>query len=289
VIDQVNKKKSKASLEKWLLAEGRTREGCDLSCNSHTGIRICPLSLVTEDLQLRGVEHTGMTANEERHALEMLLREEEEYLKLQMYVRDHRFRNLLNDTGHRSELHKTQAIAPNCPMRTNEKVLTLLYEEVMNGAHKAQTKEPLEQMTEVIPRLGDLSSSWGHKFDEKNTKVLQKFKLPYDQSRKIFAIHQLSGLRDAVYIAVPASNIKKRAEWMTFLYHYVHVNELLHSSADYSADDIMELEQHIDAMYSLLIYSIGGKERGITNYFHYLGSGHLIWICGGFAMRVLRV
>jgi hypothetical protein len=83
--------------------------------------------------------------------------------------------------------------------------------------------------------------------------------------------------------------LKKRAEWMTFLYHYVHVNELLHSSAEYSADDITELEQHIDAMYSLLIYSIGGKERGVTNYFHYLGSGHLIWICGGFAMRVLRV
>jgi hypothetical protein len=86
---------------------------------------------------------------------------------------------------------------------------TELYEEVMNGAHKAQTKVALEKMTEVIRRLGDLSSNWGHKFDEKNTKVLQNFKLPYDQSRKIFAMHQLSGLRDAVYIAVPASDVKK--------------------------------------------------------------------------------
>ncbi len=35
---QVSKKKTFATLEKWLLEEGRTREGCDLSCNIHTGI-----------------------------------------------------------------------------------------------------------------------------------------------------------------------------------------------------------------------------------------------------------
>ena len=129
-----------------------------------------------------------MTENEQRHALEMLLREEEEYLKLQMCLRDNRFRNLLNETDHRSQLHKTILDMLHCPMRTNEKVLTLLYEEIMNGAHKAQTKEPLDQLTEVIRSLGDLSEGWGHKFEDNNTKVLKKFKLPLDQSRKI---HQM--------------------------------------------------------------------------------------------------
>jgi hypothetical protein len=275
---QVSKKKTLGTLEKWLLEEGRTREGCDLSCNIHTGIRICPLALVSEDLNLRGIDTSGMTDTEQRHALEMLLREEEEYLKLKMYQRDHRFRNLLDDTDHRSQLHKTVLDMLHCPMRTNEKVLTLLYEEVMNGVHKAQTKEPLDKLTEVIRRLGDLSGSWGHKFADNNTKVLKKFTLPYDQSRKIFAIHQLSGLREAVYIAVPASNPTKRAEWMTFLYHYIHVNEQLHSTLEYSVQDIDDLEEHIEKMYTLLINSIGGKERGVTNYFHYLGAGHLIWM-----------
>ncbi len=37
-INEVTKKKSYAALEKWLHAENRTREGCDLSCNIHTGI-----------------------------------------------------------------------------------------------------------------------------------------------------------------------------------------------------------------------------------------------------------
>ena len=274
----VSKKKTYAALEKWLMEEGRTREGCDLSCNIHTGIQLCPISLVIEDLHLRSVATASMTETEQRHALEMLLREEEEYLKLQMYLRDNRFRNLLNDTDHRSQLHKTILDMLHCPMRTNEKVLTLLYEEIMNGFHKAQTKEPLDQLSEVIRSLGDLSEGWGHKFEDNNTKVLKKFCLPLDQSKKIFAVHQLSRLRDAVYIAVPASEALKRVEWITFLYHYVHVNDKLHSTVEYSADDVDDLEVHIEKMYTLLITSIGGKERGITNYFHYLGAGHLIWM-----------
>jgi hypothetical protein len=97
---QVGQKKKFTTLEKWLLEEGKTREGCDLSCNIHTGIRLCPVSLVIENLNRRSV--ATMTETEQRHALEMLLREEEEYLKLQMYFRDNRFRNLLNETDHRS-------------------------------------------------------------------------------------------------------------------------------------------------------------------------------------------
>jgi hypothetical protein len=137
----------------------------------------------------------------------------------------------------------------------------------------------LDQLSEVIRSLGDLSEGWGHKFEDNNTKVLKKkFKLPLDQSRKIFAVHQMSRLRDAVYIAVPASEALKRVEWITFQYHYVHVNDKLHSTVEYSADDVDDLEVHIEKMYTLLITSLGGKERGITNYFHYLGAGRLIWM-----------
>ncbi len=38
------------------------------------------------------------------------------------------------------------------------------------------------------------------------------------------------------------------------------------------------MEKDIDAMYCLLVTSIGGAERGVTNYFHYLGSGHILWM-----------
>ena len=151
-------------------------------------------------------------------------------MKLQMYARDTHFRNLLHEPGHRSELHKTIIDMLHCPMRTNEKVLNLLYEEITQGAHKAETKKPLDNLTAVLRRVGDLPPSFGHKFEKKNTKVLQKIKLPYDQSRKIFSVHQLHNLRELVYIAVPESEKRKREDWMTFLYHYVKVNERLHST-----------------------------------------------------------
>jgi hypothetical protein len=277
-IQKVTKTKTYAALERWLQAEGRTREGCDLSCNIHTGIRICPLSLVSEDLRLRGIPHAGTTETTQRKTLELLLREEEEYLKLSMYVRDNRFRDLANESGHRTELHKTIIDMLHCPMRTNEKVLNLLYAEVTQGAHKAEMKDALDSLTQAIRGLGDLPPSFGHKFEKKNTKVLEKIKLPYDQSRKIFGTHQLHGLRDLVHIAIPVSDLKRREEWMTFLYHYVHVNDKLHSTLEYTAEDIADLQKNIDATYCLLVTSIGGAEHGVTNYFHYLGSGHVMWM-----------
>ncbi len=108
-----------------------------MSCNIHTGVRICLLSVVEEDLRLRNVSHSHMTSKEKRHTLESLLREEEEFLKLQMYVCDERFLELENDASLHGQLHKIVLDMLHCPMRTNEKVLTLLYEEVLQGAHKA--------------------------------------------------------------------------------------------------------------------------------------------------------
>jgi len=225
------------------------------------------------------MEYSSMTESMQREALEVCLREEEEYIKLKMYVKDNRFKDLLTEPGHRSELHKTIIDMLHCPMRTNEKVLNLLYAEItQKGAHKGETKEALESLTVALRRVGDLPPSFGHKFEKKNAKVLQKIKLPYDQSRKIFGVHQLHNLRELVHIAVPESQKQRRDEWMTFLYHYVHVNEKLHSTLEFTAADISALEKDIDAMYTYLVTSIGGAENGVTNYFHYLGSGHIVWM-----------
>ena len=142
-----------------------------MSCNLHTGVRICQLSVVEEDLRLRNVAHSFMSSNEKRQILELLLREEEEFLKLQMYLRDERFRALDTIAGHRGELHKTVLDMLHCPMRTNEKVLTLLYEEVLQGAHKAQATAVLGELTPIIRRIGELGEQWTHKFAENSTKA----------------------------------------------------------------------------------------------------------------------
>ena len=233
---------------------------------------------MAEDLRLRNIAHAHMAPSEKRHTLEQLLREEEEYLKLQMYIRDDRFLELEKDPSHRGQLHKTILDMLHCPMRTNEKVLTLLYEQVLQGVHKAQATIVLNELTPIIRRLGSLGALWTHKFEDDSTKVLQKFKLPYDQSRKIFAVSQLDGLRDAVYVAIPPSEKQLRKDWMEFLHEYVHTNAFLHTTEEYTLADIDRLEKHIDACFKLLVTRIGGAESGVTNYFHYMGSGHLMWM-----------
>ena len=146
-----------------------------MSCNLHTGVRICRLSIVEEDLRLRNKPHAAMQATEKRHTLEQLLREEEEFLKLQMYLRDDRFHELEKDPSLRGQLHKTILDMLHCSMRTNEKVLTLLYEQVLQGAHKAQASSVFDELTPIIRRLGSLGDLWTHTFADDSTKVLQKF------------------------------------------------------------------------------------------------------------------
>ncbi len=119
---------------------------------------MCCLDVVVEDLRLRNIAHAHMDASEKRHTLEQLLREEEEYLKLRMYLRDEIFLELVKDPSHRGQLHKTILDMLHCPMRTNEKVLNLLYELVLQGAHKAQASTALNELTPIIRRLGSLDT-----------------------------------------------------------------------------------------------------------------------------------
>jgi hypothetical protein len=65
------------------------------------------MAVVSEDLRLRNVRHSRMTDTEIWDILETLLREEEEYMRLQMYLRDERFTQALqNDTDYHNKLNK---------------------------------------------------------------------------------------------------------------------------------------------------------------------------------------
>ncbi len=61
-----------------------------------------------------------------------------------------------------------------------------------------------------------------------------------------------------------------------FLTSYVDAIALLTTSVNYTNDDIVTLEQKIDKCYALWIEVAGMK--GVTNYFHYFGSGHIMWL-----------
>ena len=109
-----------------------------------------------------------------------------------------------------------------------------------------------------------------------DSKALKKIKLPFDQSKKIFKVSNMEKLQLAVDTAVDASKPELRSNWKTFLSHYVKAIEILTRSVDYVPGDIDTLEGHIDEAYRQLIAVAG--IQGITNYFHYFGSGHILWL-----------
>jgi hypothetical protein len=69
-----------------------------------------------------------------------------------MYQRDTRFTCDEAQEDMKLQLDRTVVDMLHCPMRTNEKVLNLLYEKILNG----KTKNELN-----APRRGDKKKKWG--------------------------------------------------------------------------------------------------------------------------------
>jgi hypothetical protein len=111
--------------------------------------------------------------------------------------------------------------------------------------------------------------------DEKNTTIVQKVKLHWDQSKGIFKTENLKDLKYIVKLAIPAHN---QENWGLFLENYISCIDLLTVSRDYSSEDVEELAKLCDETYRLLVTHCGG-DKAVTNYFHYLGSGHVVWMC----------
>ncbi len=96
-----------------------------------------------------------------------------------------------------------------------------------------------------------------------------------DQSKHIFKEHNMGDLHDIIELAIPRYN---QATWKLFIAQYIKCIDLMTVSRDYTVDDILQLELHCDETYRLLVAHCGGK-AAVTNYFHYIGAGHVVWMC----------
>ena len=77
-------------------------------------------------------------------------------------------------------------------------------------------------------------------------------------------------------MAVDESKADLRSDWKLFLTHYVKAIEISTKSVEYASSDIDVLEEHIDVAYTNLMRIAG--IQSVTNYFHYLGSGDIVWL-----------
>ena len=217
------------------------------------------------------------------------LQEEEELERLTLYAQDKRFTSNLSTTKH--ELGRVVVDMLHCPMRMNEKVLFLLYYAVMKrcGGDIGGMKCALDEMTTKVRLIGSLPDTWSHTFakkkKDKKLKLLP-FTMNLSDSKKIFNSSQRAALNDLIDIATALGDsktpesIQKAADnnkmWREFIASYLDCLDMLLDSRDFTEVDYKEMEKRGKTMYRLLVDGFGIE--GCTNYFHYVGSGHIVWL-----------
>ena len=129
------------------------KEGCTLTVNPEHGIRYCAMDMVKCDLLQRKEKITRKSDQQLRQKLELMLREEEEWESMVMYRRDTRFAVVEGEYNHKLQLDRTILDMLHAPMRMHEKVLNLLYAEVLNGKTKHEVNNSRSSYV-YIPPLG---------------------------------------------------------------------------------------------------------------------------------------
>jgi hypothetical protein len=171
----------------------RTSTGCVLGDHLFNGVHNCDIKMERSEMAARRILALD-DDRRDRKSLMYRLQLEEEYLLLQLADKDTKFDGesdgpLADPTRHLIDvLH--------LPMRTNEKMIHMIKMKTLDrrGGKCPAAIQALTDIDCLLRQLGTLGETWGHSFTEKNTEALEKSKLPYDQSRKIFCrSHVASG------------------------------------------------------------------------------------------------
>ena len=160
--------------------------------------------------------------------------------------------NVLYDDGAQVDLNAGEYIEAHAFAQLLDKDNTT-EEKRLNNLEKRIAAPALTELSDAIRQLGELGASWSHQWQEGKTKALQKIKLPFDQSKKIFKSENLDGLKLIVDIAVGADRPEHRANWKEFLSLYVSIMNTLTKSEDYTKEDIDRLDVNITQCYAMLM------------------------------------
>ena len=250
------------------------RGGCTLSNDKKTGVMHCSIAIVNKCLRERNIACDGLNVEGRRLRMQGILQLEHEYTKMTLYMRDHRF-SPTHPSALGIPMDRIILCLLHLPMRTHEKVLNLLFAAACEGRTIKKSTPILDAIVVILRRIGKLPDVWTYKMDEKNTSIVQKIKLAWDQSKLIFKEGNMKDLTHIVRLAIPHDN---QANWVLFLAEYMKCINLLTVSRDYTETDLAQLESSCDKTFQLLVAHCGG-DKAVTNYFHYLGAGHVTWMC----------
>ena len=257
-------------LSDWIM--NVTREDATLSNSKLTGVMHCPISIVRGSLQSRKVKIKARTTQYSlRLQLRQILQLEQEYTRMTLHIKDTRF-----SSAEMQGLPVNRLIlcGLHLPMRLHEKVITMLFQQACQNRVSTKSQLILDEMVVIIRRLANLKSTWSYKWNTK-ANCVEKVKMHYDQSKIIFKEENMEKLTKLVKLAIVES---AQAHWVEFLAQYIQLIDLLTVTRDYSENDVVLLKRFCDETYRLLVTYCGGNDA-VTNYFHYVGAGHVVEMC----------
>jgi hypothetical protein len=260
-------------LSDWIFRA--TRDDATLSNSPLTGVMYCPISVVVASLRSRNVAIApGKSDLFIRVHLRDILQLEQELTRMTLHMKDDRF-SASHPSAKSISVDRLVLCMLHLPMRTHEKVLTLLLQHACHNKTPKKSTPILDDMVSIIRRLAKSKPTWTYKWNKASTCV-EKVKMHWDQSKHIFTHHNMGDLKKLVKLAISGS--VEQSNWNLFLDQYIKLITLLTVSRDYTSQDIYLLQAYQDETYRLLRAHCGGTDA-ITNYFHDLGSGHLVWMC----------
>jgi hypothetical protein len=129
-------------LTNWILQY--CRGGCTLSNDVKTGVMHCDVVIVKKCLRKRKVSFQGMDEAAIRLRMQGILQLEQELTKLAMYMRDERFSPTHPPSALGIPLDRIILCLLHLPMRTHEKVLTLLFHSACENRMVKKSKPILD-------------------------------------------------------------------------------------------------------------------------------------------------
>ena len=195
-------------------------------------------------------------------------------------VQEFNYRRLLSALNHVNGFSSDQSylLLAECPpcilhmeMRTVLKFLQILLDDGLREA--ILDKETVETYLQKVNLV----------FNEQIFGTKERpytFKATYDSSKKLIDEITLDGLRCRILIynfqPLIETCVKKderRNKWLFIVEHYIKSFKLLRKKEDLTPEEIKEFQYHVDLYFQM--YMEMTQRKGITNYFHMLGSGHV--------------
>jgi hypothetical protein len=228
-------------------------------------------SAIRHDLKLRNLCTDGVV--------------EECQLRLkEQLVKEYNYKRLLNSLNHVNGFgtDKSYVLLADCPpcilhmeMRTTLKFLQILLDDGL--------QEAMDEGGTSSQNIDEFMSKVNTIFNEKifGTEIRPyTFKATFDKTKKVIDDITLDGLRcrNLIYNIQPlielcAKKTGRRNKWLFIIENYIKSFQLVRKKENLTTEEVKEFQYHVDLFFQMYMDMIG--RRGITNYFHLLGSGHV--------------